>query len=101
MTNVQMQPYIKINSRDNDIRKVIGREIETKLSGIYIYIPGEIYYIVSGDDTCGKYATKIISVTIDEDGTRIIHEPFECTDNVYNSGISTASSGRNRFRLDD
>ena len=98
MTNLQITPYIKISSKESDIRRVVNKEIETKLSGIFIYIPGEIYYIVDGDNNCGKYATKVISVTIDEDGTRIIHKPFECTDNVYDDG-TPSYSGRGRFSL--
>ena len=96
---LQFAPYIKINSREKDIAKVVDREIETKLTGMFIYVPGEIYYIVDGDGFCGKYATKVISITIDEDGTRIIHKPFECTDNVYDDG-KPSFSGRPRFSLD-
>ena len=102
MNSLNVSPFIKINSKMNDIAKVVGKQIETKLSDMFIYVPGGIYYIVDGDGQCGKYATKVISVTIDENGTRIIHKPFECEGNVYNDvRVSASSFGRARYSLDD
>lgn len=97
---IKMIPYLKINSRDDAIDNVLDREIETKLTGMFFYVPGQVYYIVSGDNTCGKYATTIISIFIDEDGTRIVHKPFKCADNSNVYGDKpTAFTGRQRFSL--
>ena len=98
----KISAFIKINSKMTSIEKVVGREIETKLSELVLFEPGQIVYIVDGDGACGKYATKIISVSYDENGTRIIHKPFECEGNIYNDVRSTPSfGGRVRFSLDD
>lgn len=103
MSGLQISPFIKINGRSNDIRKVLNREIETKLSDMFIYVPGNVYYIVDGDGNCGEYATTVISVTIDENGTRIVHKPFKCEGNVYEDVRASTNtfSGRARFSLDD
>lgn len=101
---IKYLPYIKINSRDDAIENVIGSEITTNLTGIYFYVPGQSYYIVSGDNTCGKYATTIISIFIDENGTRIVHKPYKVSsgNNIYGDRptfSSSSSSGRQRFSL--
>jgi hypothetical protein len=100
VNEMRIVPYIKINSRDDAIERVLDTEIETKLTGMYFYVPGQTYYIVSGDNTCGKYATTIISIFIDENGTRIIHKPFETADdsNIYGDKPDTFT-GRARFSL--
>jgi hypothetical protein len=96
---IQFLPYLKINGKDADIERYLDEEIETKLPGAFFYAPGTVYYIVSGDDTCGKYATTIISITIDENGTRVVHKPFEVAkdSNIY--GDKTKFTGRARFSL--
>jgi hypothetical protein len=102
-TELKIVPYIKINSRDDAIDEVVDMEIETKLTGMYLYVPGQVYYIVSGDNTCGKYATEIVSIFIDENGTRIVHKPFKVSSNsnVYGDKptASSMTSGRARFSL--
>lgn len=98
---IQLTPFIKINSRDSAIEDVLDEEIETKLPGMYFYVPGQVYYIVSGDNTCGKYATTIISIFVDENGTRIVHKPFKVANgsNVYGDKPSTSSNVRQRYSL--
>lgn len=117
---IKFLPYIKLNSRDADIEKAIedleddlarSREygskkeegIPTNLTGMYFYVPGQSYYILSGDGTCGKYATTIISIFIDKNGTHIVHKPYKVSSNsnIYSDRLPFASpsSGRQRFSL--
>ena len=39
---IKMIPYLKINSRDDAIDNVLDREIETKLTGMFFYVPGQV-----------------------------------------------------------
>lgn len=100
VNELKIVPYIKINGKDDQIERVLDREIETELQGMFLYVPGQTYYIVSGDNTCGKYATTIISVFIDENGTRIIHKPFKTASdsNIYGDKPNTFT-GRQRYSL--
>lgn len=90
---IKIDPFFKIKARDSEIEDAIDEDepIPTSMVGFCIFIPGKVYYIVSGDNTCGKYATKIISVKFTEKGTEIIHKPFKVSEdsNVYDSGRPT------------
>jgi hypothetical protein len=99
--NFKFEPFVKMKATDDVIKKNVGEQIETNMVGFVFFVPGKCYYIVSGDGTV-KYATKIISVTWDEEkGTSIIHEPFvpASGSNIYEDAIPRpVTDGRYRLR---
>lgn len=103
MLDIQIPVFLKLTATDNALddyyeAKKNAKEMETMLPGFYFFVPGNTYYVVSGDGTC-KYATKILSISMDEKGTHIYHKMFKVSNgSIYATSTRKGTSGP--FKLD-
>jgi hypothetical protein len=97
-------PYVQMRGSSDEIERFIesDKQARTNLSGYYFFVPGQVYPVVTSDGDGSSFATTIISVFVDENGTQITHKMFKVAkgSGVFDEVSPTINTNtRGRFSL--